>query len=166
LKSIPGIDSQVASLKARPRGQGVLRVTREKGVSLCLAGCAKLKEQWSLAMGETSELPTQSGQSYPEKRTVPRYSFIAHVEIIEPASDTRIAGRVSEISRKGCYVDVLITLPPGTFIQLKIVRDLGTFSTKGKIIYAQEAMGMGVAFLDMGDDQLKILDAWLAEIAA
>jgi hypothetical protein len=153
-------------VKARPCGQGVLRVTKEKAVSLGVGCCAKLKEHWSVAMGETSDLPSQTGQSYREKRTVPRYSFIAHVEVIEPASDTRIAGRVSEISRKGCYIDVLITLPPGTFIQLKIVRDLGTFSTKGKIIYAQEAMGMGVAFLDIGEDQLKILDAWLAEIAA
>jgi hypothetical protein len=86
--------------------------------------------------------------------------------MIEPASDTHIAGRVSEISRKGCYIDVLITLPPGTLIQLKVLRDLGTFSTKGKIIYAQESMGMGVAFLDIDDDQLKTLDAWLAELAA
>ena len=116
-------------------------------------------------MGETSESPSQSGVTYKEKRTVPRYSFIAHVELIEPASDTHIAGRVSEISRKGCYIDILITLPPSTLIQLKILRDQGTFSTKGKIIYAQEAMGMGVAFLDITDDQLKTLDAWLAELS-
>jgi hypothetical protein len=117
-------------------------------------------------MGETSDLPTQAVESYREKRTVPRYSFIAHVEVIEPASDTHISGRVSEISRKGCYIDVTITLPPGTLIQLKILRDRGTFATKGKIIYAQEAMGMGAAFLDIADDQLKTLDAWLAELAA
>src|SRR6201987_3165808 len=117
-------------------------------------------------MGEKSDQPIEAGQSYREKRTVPRYSFIAHVEVIHPAIDTPIAGRVSEISRKGCYIDVLITLPPGTVIQLKVLRDLGTFSTKGKIIYAQECMGMGVAFLDIEDDQLKTLDAWLAELAA
>jgi hypothetical protein len=128
---------------------------------LCQAGGT-----WSVAMSEMSDLPAQADQSYREKRTVPRYSFIAHVEVIEPASDTHITGRVSEISRKGCYIDILITLPPGTLIQLKVLRDLGTFSTKGKIIYAQETMGMGVAFLDTEDDQLKTLDAWLAELAA
>jgi len=116
-------------------------------------------------VSEPSESQGPSGSEYREKRTVPRYSFIAHVEVIEPASDTHISGRVSEISRKGCYIDVLITLPPGTMIQLRVVRDQGTFSTKGKIIYAQEAMGMGVAFLDIADDQLKVLDSWLAEIA-
>ncbi|MGA8144004.1 MAG: PilZ domain-containing protein [Candidatus Acidiferrales bacterium] len=117
-------------------------------------------------MGETSGPQTRSGQTFREQRSVPRYSFIAHVDVVEPASDTRIAGRVSEISRKGCYIDVLITLPAGTLIELKILRDQGTFTTKGKIIYVQESMGMGVAFLEIADDQLKILDAWLAEIAA
>jgi len=150
----------------RPRGQGVLRVTSEKRVSPCVVVCAKLNEHWSVAMDETSDLPLDAGQSYREKRTVPRYSFIAHVEVIEPASDTHIAGRVSEISRKGCYIDVTITLPPGTLIQLKVLRDQGTFSTKGKIIYAQDCMGMGVAFLDVADNELQTLDRWLAELAA
>ena len=36
--------------------------------------------------------------------------------------------------------------------------------TKGKIIYAHERMGMGVAFLGPLPDQLQILDSWLAEL--
>jgi hypothetical protein len=99
-----------------------------------------------------------------------RTNLIANSErfrdVVEPASDTRIAARVSEISRKGCYVDVLVTLPTGTLIQLKILRDQGSFTTKGKIIYVQEGMGMGVAFVDIAEDQLKILDGWLVEIAS
>lgn len=124
-------------------------------------------------MGETTEpnglangSATNSGQPYREQRSVPRYNFIAHVDVIEPASDTRISARVSEISRKGCYIDVLVTLPIGTIIQLKIVRDQGSFNTRGKIIYVQEGMGMGVAFVDVEEEQLKVLDAWLSEIAA
>ena len=117
-------------------------------------------------MAENSDVTTQAGQPYREKRTVPRYSLIAHVEVIEPASDTHISGRVSEISRKGCYIDVMITLPPGTLIQLKVLRDQGTFFSKGKIIYAQECMGMGVAFLETTDDQMKVLYTWLAELAS
>jgi hypothetical protein len=124
-------------------------------------------------MGEATEpnglaggSATNSGQPYREQRAVPRYNFIAHVDVIEPASDTRISARVSEISRKGCYIDVLVTLPIGTIIQVKIVRDQGSFNTRGKIIYVQEGMGMGVAFMDVAEDQLKLLDSWLLEIAS
>jgi PilZ domain-containing protein len=117
-------------------------------------------------MGGFTGSSANSGPPYREQRTVPRYSFIADVTVIEPASDMRLSGRISEISRKGCYVDVLNTLPPGTVIQLKILRDQGTFTTKGEIIYVQEGMGMGVAFIDIEDDQMKVLDTWLAEIAS
>jgi hypothetical protein len=106
-----------------------------------------------------------SSTTYPTRRTVPRFSLIASADIVEPASGLRISGRLSEISRKGCYVDLLNTLPSGTAIVVRISRDKGVFESPGKIIYVQEGMGMGVAFLDLLDDQLKILDSWLDELA-
>jgi PilZ domain len=104
--------------------------------------------------------------SYTNRRSVPRYPLIATVEVVEAASEMRLSGRISEISRKGCYVDVLNTLPTGTIVQLTISRDSGAFTTPGKIIYVQEAMGMGVAFLNAAADQMAILDSWIAELAS
>ena len=115
-------------------------------------------------MSESPGAPTRSDPPFRNKREVPRYTFIADVTVTDVAIDTRMSGRISEISRKGCYVDILNPLPVGTSLQLKITRDLGAFMTPGKIIYTQPGMGMGVAFVDMPADQLKILDAWLAEI--
>lgn len=106
-----------------------------------------------------------SGEPYREQRAVPRYMFIATVDIKEPISEMHISGRISELSRKGCYVDILNTLPVGTNITLKVTRDQGDFAAQGRIIYVQERMGMGVAFLEVSTDQLEILDSWLAEIA-
>jgi hypothetical protein len=117
-------------------------------------------------MDEIPATPTNSDTSVREKRSVPRYTLIASVEVIESTTETKISGRISEISRKGCYVDVLNTLPVATRVRLVISRDLGTFTTHGRIIYVQESMGMGVAFVDMLEDQLTILDVWLAELAA
>jgi PilZ domain len=108
--------------------------------------------------------PTNTSAGYRERRSVPRFSLIATAEIIEPASGVHISGRISEISRKGCYLDVLNTLPVGTRLRLTISRDQGTFTTEARIIYVQEAMGMGIAFVDIPPDQLKILDTWLAEL--
>jgi len=109
---------------------------------------------------------TPAGNSpYSERRTVPRYTLIASAEIVEPASGVRMTGRISEISRKGCYVDLLNTLPMGTPIQLRISRDQGAFACAGTIIYVQDGMGMGVAFDDLPANQSKTLDSWLAELA-
>jgi hypothetical protein len=103
---------------------------------------------------------------YAEQRTVPRFTFIATAEISDVASGVRLSGRLAEISRKGCYIDLLNTLPKGTSIQLRITRDSGTFATPGKVIYALESMGMGVAFEETPPDQMKTLDSWLAELEA
>jgi hypothetical protein len=107
--------------------------------------------------------PPTGDSAYKQHRTVPRYTFIASAELVEPSSGVRMTGRISEISRKGCYVDLLNPLPVGTPIQLSISRDQGAFACGGKIIYVQDGMGMGVVFADLPSDQLQILDSWLAE---
>ena len=115
-------------------------------------------------MGGSPGTPTDQVSAFRDKREVPRYSFFAEVTVTDLANDMRMPGRISEISRKGCYVDILNPLPVGTSLLLKITRDQGVFTTPGKIIYAQTGMGMGVAFVDIPTDQMKTLDAWLAEI--
>jgi hypothetical protein len=90
--------------------------------------------------------------------------FTASVDLTDAANAMHISGRVAEISRKGCYVDLLNAPPPGTLLKVLIYRDAGTFETNGKIVYIHERIGMGVAFLDTAEDQLKILDSWLAEL--
>jgi hypothetical protein len=107
-----------------------------------------------------------SSPPYGEKREVPRYMFIATVDVAEPVSDTHFSGRISELSRKGCFVDLLNPLPVGTLIKLEISRDTGSFLSRGKIIYVQGGMGMGVAFIEPTADQLSVLDSWLAELSS
>ena len=115
-------------------------------------------------MGDSSGSPIEAGDAIRERRSVPRYSLIAQVEIVEPVSGVRIAGRISEISRKGCYIDVLNTLPVSTVVEVRISRDQGNFSSRGRIVYAQEGMGMGIAFQEMSAEQGKTLDSWIAEL--
>jgi PilZ domain len=103
---------------------------------------------------------------YANRRTVPRFSLIATVEVVESSSDMRLSGRLSEVSRKGAYIDVLNALPTGTLVKIRVSRDCGTFATGAKVIYVQEGMGMGVAFMDTPEDQLNVLDAWLAELGS
>ena len=85
-------------------------------------------------------------------------------QIIEPQTDTHISGRVSEISKRGCFVDILNTLPKGTAIRVRIITDTGSFESAGAIIYVQENVGMGVSFLDATKAQQDVLDGWLRDL--
>jgi hypothetical protein len=102
---------------------------------------------------------------YSQQRTVPRYTFVATSEITDPVNAMRLSGKVMEISRKGCYLDALNVLPLGAVLHLLISCDQGAFATQAKVIYVQEHIGMGIAFLDTPEDQLQILDSWLANLA-
>ena len=117
-------------------------------------------------MANSSESPANKPNLNMQRRTVPRYSFIATAEIIEPVSGVRMSGRISEISRKGCYVDILNGLPKDTPIRVLISRDQGAFTSAGKIIYVHEQMGVGVVFVDPPADQAETLEKWLTELSA
>lgn len=114
--------------------------------------------------GNSPDSPSDSVTAYGQQRAVPRYTFVATTELTDSASAMKLSGRVTEISRKGCYVDILNPLPVGTSLKVRILRDQGTFLTKGKIIYVHERIGMGVVFLDPAEDQLQIPDSWLVEL--
>lgn len=97
-----------------------------------------------------------------DKRRAPRYDFIATAELRDSVNEIRLSGRVTEMSRKGCYVDTLNTLPVGTVLSLEVSCDRGKFVAKGTIIYAHPGIGMGIAFLDSTEEQLMVLDSWLS----
>ena len=103
------------------------------------------------------------GQSHIVQRTVPRYSVLAVAELVETASTMCIVGRMTEVSRKGCYVNTPSTLPINTFLRVVISRDGETFMTNGKVIYVHERKGVVIVFVDSNQEQLEMLDSWLAD---
>lgn len=100
---------------------------------------------------------------YQERRRGPRYSFIASAELIEQKADVRIASRVSELSRHGCYLDMMNPFPNGTLVLVKIAAGDASFEAKSKIVYAQHNMGAGVGFLEIAPASQAVLERWLDE---
>jgi len=98
-----------------------------------------------------------------ERRRTPRYSFIASAELIEEASDVRIATRVSELSLYGCYLDMMNPFPTGTLVLVKISAGEMYFEAKAKIVYSQPNMGAGLAFSGVEQQYQPILERWLGD---
>src|SRR6476469_1638342 len=117
-------------------------------------------------MGDDSFNPrADRRQTYAVQRTIPRYSVLAVAELVETASTLCIVGKMIEVSRKGCYINTTTTLPVNTVLKVVISRDGQSFVTNGKVIYVHEEIGMGVLFVDSAEEQLEILDSWLAGAA-
>jgi hypothetical protein len=117
-----------------------------------------------MAENDTSSNP--AGQSAPGdgRRSVPRHNLIATAEFVDQATETKAGARISEISLRGCYLDVLNPLPTDAIISLRIVRDAGTFETRARIVYVHPGFGMGVEFLETDPAHKALLEKWLSEL--
>jgi hypothetical protein len=96
-----------------------------------------------------------------ERRSVPRYQFVADAKVVEVESGSEFAGRISDLSIHGCFIDLLNPSPQGTDLRITIFRDDATFDAEGKVIFALANMGMGIMFTRIEEDQLRILQQWL-----
>ncbi len=100
-----------------------------------------------------------------EKRSCPRYPFSPAVEAIDLQADIRIMGRLSDISRNGCYVDTINPFAKDAPVTLTISRDNQSFRTRAKVVYSKMGMGMGLLFTTAEPDQLRVLGSWLNELS-
>jgi hypothetical protein len=97
-----------------------------------------------------------------ERRRTPRYMFFASAELLEEKSDVRIATRVSELSRNGCYLDMMNPFPDHTVVRLKIWTEENVMiETKACVVYSQMNRGAGLAFVDLDPKYLPQLEQWL-----
>jgi hypothetical protein len=101
-----------------------------------------------------------------DRRAAPRYPLILLVEITDRLSSAKFTARTSDVSRTGCYVDMLNPLPRGTQIDLRLTNQKEIFESMGTVIYVSPGLGIGVAFAkNIPADQLAVLDRWLAAAA-
>ena len=101
-----------------------------------------------------------------ERRRTPRYMFFASAELLEEKSEVRVASRVSELSRNGCYLDMMNPFPVHTMIWVKIWKEENNvIQTKGRIVYSQPNVGAGVVFVDLDPKFVPLLEAWLQQAA-
>lgn len=97
-----------------------------------------------------------------ERRRTPRYMFFASAELLEEKSDVRIATRVSELSRHGCYLDMMNPFPIHTVVLLKIwTGEEIAIQTKACVVYSQANRGAGLSFSEMDPKFVPILERWL-----
>jgi hypothetical protein len=98
-----------------------------------------------------------------QRRRNPRFAFIANAELFEPATQMRIATRVSELSMQGCYLDMLNPFPKETIALVKISVGNQAFETKVRVVYAHSNLGVGLVFVDPDAKNMEVLKSWIEE---
>jgi len=77
---------------------------------------------------------------------MPAYPFLAHAEIAVENSDVHLTARLYELSREGCRLDIVNSLPVGTSVLLKIYAWPYFFQVHGRVVLSDPNHGVTVAF--------------------
>jgi hypothetical protein len=99
-----------------------------------------------------------------EKRRSPRYKCEGSAEMCEDGHDVRTWATFSDISLHGCYVEAQATYPAGTILHMKLEANGVRLETNGNVRVSYPYLGMGIAFVEMSDENQSRLRALLATI--
>jgi len=100
----------------------------------------------------------------PELRRSPRYVFFASAEITETESQATMHAHTSELSRHGCYVDMMNPFFDGTPLRVRITHDGQALDAVARVVHSKPNVGMGVSFDQIGPHQEPIIEQWLSTL--
>jgi hypothetical protein len=144
-------------------GVAYLRALKQSATPLAATAATPAPE----ANSETHPTPAaDAGDRFKgaEKRRSPRYKCEGSAEMCEAGHDVRTWATFSDISLHGCYVEAQATYPAGTILHMKLEANGVRLETKGNVRVNYPYLGMGIAFVEMLDENQSLLRALLATI--
>lgn len=104
---------------------------------------------------------TDAGSRFAQRRSAPRFAFVAPLEMTDPITKSHIAGRVSEISQHGCFAEAENLLTVDSVVQLRVHKNGDVFETWARVVHSRSGIGMGLHFIDTASKQKTLLKGWL-----
>jgi hypothetical protein len=98
-----------------------------------------------------------------DRRTHPRYEFIAAIEVEDAESGTKIKSSIRDLSEQGCYVDTEGPFPLGTVANVRIKKGPHSFEAAARVVFSQVGKGMGLMFATIEPKHQEALEVWLSE---
>lgn len=100
-----------------------------------------------------------------EKRRSPRYKCEGSAELRADNGDVRTWASFRDVSLHGCYVEAQATYPVGTLLGMKLEANGFRVETKGAVRVNYPYLGMGIAFVEMSEENRAQLKKLLGTIS-
>lgn len=133
-----------------------------------LAGLQSVKSEeiiWDFPLPATTEDLVRA-RSLNERRQHPRRRCSLSVEIHPASQESRVWGRVSDISLGGCFVEMQSTLKEGTKVRLALWIQEKKLWAVGKVAAARLGSGVGIEFEEIKTDDREQLKRYLDTLAS
>jgi hypothetical protein len=117
------------------------------------------------AESHPSNLPTGDEFKGVEKRRSIRYRCEGSAQIRDESCEVSTWATFTDISVHGCYVEAQATYPAGTILNMKLDANGFRIETKGNVRVSYPYLGMGIAFINITEDNVTQLKRLLATIS-
>lgn len=150
----------VAYLKALKQSIGPVAASAAAPAREPYEGCAEERP-------DSSDAAALSGEQFqgPEKRRSPRYKCEGSAELREDNCDVRTWATFKDVSLHGCYVEAQATYPVGTLLHIKLEANGFRVETRGNVRVNYPYLGMGIAFVEMSEENRVQLKGLLSTIS-
>lgn len=103
------------------------------------------------------------GLAKADRRRYPRHSVKVQIELREEGKDVPMRMSTTDLSRGGCYVELMMTMPVGTYVNAALWLNNCSIRVRGRVVTRHPQFGNGIMFLEFenhGEDVLaQYLDA-------
>jgi len=89
-----------------------------------------------------------------------RFPFKADAEVVLPNHSDKIPARVTELSFRGCFLEISAALQEKQRVRVKIFHSDEVFEAPAEVIYARPT-GVGLVFGNMEPPFRRALQAWI-----
>jgi hypothetical protein len=102
----------------------------------------------------------------PDRRRDPRHSVQVQIELREDGSDVPIRMNTTDLSRGGCYLELMMPLPVGTYVTATLWLSNCSVRMRGRVVTRHPQFGNGIKFLEFEDNGGKLPALYLDAIDA
>lgn len=110
--------------------------------------------------------PSTSTPLERERRRYPRQTVQVQVEIHQEGSDIPLRLETSDLSRGGCYIQLMMPLPVAARLRIKLWLDGQPIVVLGRIVTRHPRFGNGIMFMDYEGQAEVLLNRYLDAIVS
>jgi len=97
----------------------------------------------------------------PERRRYPRYGVQVQIELRQEGSDVPLRLETTDLSRGGCYIQLMMTLPVATPVSATLWLGDSPVRVRGRVVTRHPQFGNGIMFIEFEGEGERILTRYL-----
>jgi hypothetical protein len=108
-----------------------------------------------------SHQPSEATASPVERRRFPRHSVQVQIELHQEGSDVPLRMETADLSRGGCYVQLMMPLSVGTYVKATLWICDSPVRVRGRVVTRHPQFGNGIMFLEFQGNGEQLLARYL-----